>query len=702
MSLSDQSGPSQPGTAEGRWDSPEQICLYLARHLQDQGKQLSARVSFRPDGILVFQFLSGKEKALLFLVVGRFGTMGKRTPFGTLYAPLPGAQLLNERLIEHTASCLQAAFPDDPPVWLRKANEGIKTLGWGSEFLSEFCRDLLKPGATFWGMQRLRRVFFELPRDLVLEFEGPEPFELRLAPSDPGFQGTVVGHYGPLTLSAPDSGLLRNQLVNYVGYACSLQIPADATLDEYEMNQADWDRVVGDGLSEDAFLLNGFRCVDETYKALLGASGNIALVGMLDRECANYFRWLTGPTEESHFDLWHIWPNRNTVKAYSLVDLGDQGVLGNAWEQKSDEVLRRVLDSRPDLVVVQGGCVAELMGESVKNSLHRVLQGGPIPVPIVTLDTCLDKSDGYGQFWSDLLKATSQQTGEIEATAVNLVGYGHAGTPGYEHLLRLITLAGAASVHSLLPTFDTQRLAQFRRAALTVVYPSAHVTSAFALARESCRGTVLSLDAPWGVEPTLRWLRNLRNALGAADWPWELEQEIARQWPQSTWHSLQSEATSHRIAFVASTATLLQPGSAVRHGLPLPGFFKEMGFGLDVLVMPSRKGTSLQLPPQVLEQWGCGPEKTGEPTGIGGTRLIHSNPGDSRATILARTDAAVVYSEWEGDERILQAGKQPVSPTDFRMGIAGALYNLRFLLSLCSLQHRQTKAPATQEAPKNA
>lgn len=672
---------SDSGQVDGRWHAPHKFSSWLAAQMQDQGAGLSVRVDFRPDGILAFSYQWKKAKVPVFLVVGRRGSKGEVTRFGTLFAPLPCAPEVEKRLLHHTATRLDQIFRGTPPTWLSRRSSPSLVVGWGPSFLQDYCSDLLVPGVTHWGSTLLQDAQFDEDRSLLLSFRGDASFDLRLYPSCEKTNKPWVGQYGPLVLVAPDSSIAAHPFVSYVSFVFSLLIPSGATLLPYDSSQQDWIPLMGDTRGEDTFLVGHFRTSEELYKAIFAAKAKIAVVGNLDRECSSALRWLAGATEDAIMDFWHIHTSREAYMSFRTTDISDTDVVTIDGEARTTELIRQVIDSPLDLLVVQGGCPSALMGETGGRSLDAALEGAQRTPHSFTVDVCLGENTDYRRFWDMLVQMDPAEEPLTVADRLNLVGFGHRQTPALSELLRLLGEAGLSDIHTFLPTFEAASIPGTRSARATVVYPSPHVVDAFSMARRHFGQAVVFPDAPWGIQGTRQWLDQVLRSMGRDGLPDHLWQAMVAARTPSQWAEWRGATAGLRVGFAASAHYFMQPDSHLRHGLPIAQVIQELGFGIDLVVVPPTDTQPRRIPKTTLERWGG--------SSPGAVRVVYGKHGETLHELLQRCEPVAFYSEWVGDQRLLMAGKEPFSVADLHMGLEGTVRNLRFLLQLSTLPFAQ-------------
>lgn len=655
---------------------------WLEGRLQERSQDLSAQVLFRPDGILVFHYTLKNTRIPVFLVVGRTGQKGRITRFGTLLTAVPCPPNVAQRLETHTENVLQAAFPQEAPIWLKKRTSDVSQIGWGTSFLGSFGEGLLVPGETRWGNTVLQSQRFDPEEGLTLTLSGPSPTTLRLRPADAPNSDPWVGKYGPLVLTASTKEWTKNPLVGYIGYALSLAIPPNAGIFLYDEYAVDTPRHEGGTLVDDPFLLGPFRDCEVIHSALFGAKGNVAMLYNLDRECAYGLKWLPGPSLETQMDLWRLHPSREFYGKWRFTDLSDMDLLSSGGEPRLTEMIQQEAATSPDLYFLFNGCAGQLMGDEAGRCFGAAF-GGKAADGVSVCFHGLTPEDDYQRMWDILLEyATRNAPTTSVPNRLNLVGYGHEATRGLGELLELLESMGVAETQLLLPTFDMTKLHRFADAAATLVLPDSRVIDSFSRARRHCRGPVLFPSAPFGINGTLRWLDKVRISLNMHPLCAEEKSELCQRLVPDDWNRLRQKAQGQRVAFIATPSYVKRPDSQTRCGIVLPEVLNEMGFLLDLTVLPSSVCDTVGLPDSVLRRWGIDPTSPSPPDG---NRLIVGRPGQQVSDLLAQSAASLVYSEWEGDSRVLASGRHPISAADFEMGMQGATRTLAKLVGLDSL-----------------
>ncbi len=679
----------EAGRVGGRWCDMGLAADWLAGRLANRGQGLTVNVVFRPDRSIPFHYPRNNQRTPIFLLVGTTRSApATNTRFGALVAPpeVPGP--LAQALVAHTAASLAAVFPQSIPAWLQRRAEPLNQILWGGgSFLANHFANVLLPGVTRWKDCLFASEEYSFEEGLELVCSGEPDLRMFIQPLAPNPPPHVVGRYGPLVLSVPQPGWLRHPLANFVGYLLSLAVPDGAVLTQCDDTDSDWDRNLDASLTEDAFLLSTFFSCDEIARALCASDCNAATITNMARDCASCLHHTTGPVEHTRLDLWHIPSSRKYLDSFHVTDLSDVEALSCGAEPKVADLVNQAILAKADVILVQGGCAGLLMGDDVAQAMRNAVIDHPGPFLAVNMESCLNQqTNDYARFWDHLVGHWASRSGPIRPRTVNLVGYGDWKATPVQELVALLSQFGIHEVCCLLPSFRMQSLAEFTSAELTLVYPSPHVRISFEQARKHCRGKVMEIPAPWGVAGTLSWLNSV---LGALDLPvldpMAQEALVQRYVPQN-WKGLTREEGQSLVAFVASAAYASTPEAPVRHGAHLPALFHELGFALELALLPPSKGRERRLSRLALARWGLN-------NGASTTRPLSGLPQETLDQLLSRLKASVVYSEWEGDERVLRSGRVPLSISDLEMGLAGAVRNRSRLQTLTSLPFSRSYRP---------
>ncbi len=678
------------GRVEGKWHALDLTAQWLANRLTHRASGQTVQVLFRPDGAVAFVYRGPAGSIPIYLAVGRTAASGLQTRFGALLAPPRISPASATHLLTHTSEVLNKAFPQSPPLWLQRRNQNVASISWGPECLEVLFGDLLVPGLTRWGSTLLESAAFDDSDQLILACSGDPGFEIRISPASVHGTNTSLGRYGPLNLNLTDPAHAKNPLANYIGYLLALGMPETASLARSPEDSTDWRIDPSDDMDVDCFFSAHYARCRGKFSAVCAAKGSSAIIVNMARDCAFSGDWMTGPTEETRFSPWSIFASPNAFRTFRFTDPSDIDLISAGVEPRMTELVRRVADTGLDIMLVQAGCTGQLIGDDVFRSVADGTRGDTKPVLTMALESCVDRGDDYIWFWDSLLEQRTRPT-PLRPKALNLVGYGKQESNMMRELVALTHAVGVQEVQCLIPSFDFDRLPDFPSAGLTLVYPSDHVQEAFSRARRHCAGKTLSIPAPWGLDGSLAWLTTLLGGLGLPT-DESLFTRLLQEALPPNWIELKRRAAQHRVAIVASASYLRKPDAELRHGAPLPRILHELGFGIDLAVLPAAQARPPRLSDSLLRRWGITPDGTSP------HRLVLAHHAETLEEFLARLDVDLIYSEWECDARILDAGRTPFSVSDLDMGLFGAVRNMNRLLGLAGLPFSKHYRRAKTEA----
>lgn len=342
-------------------------------------------------------------------------------------------------------------------------------------------------------------------------------------------------------------------------------------------------------------------------------------------------------------------------------------ILGSARKMESAMSGLAADPGSTELAVFLTSCPAVVIGDDNAAVIERFRRRSGIPT--LSPDRDADQhTDLLGELFA--LAGKTPRPARAPGRRVNLVGF-----PRDRALGELSSLLGelGITVNSVvLPEFDRESIARYPDADLQVVTPHRAYEGLHAAIMGKLDVPSLTLEAPYGMEGTRRWLGELAKFFDRQslfDEVWGARWEAARP----GWETLRRRAGEHALGFVcdAQRLALLRDGRWSA-GIPLPPVIREMGLGLHWLL------------------WcGCG----------GGGANAHPLPDDSKeretirrfhspaelAALLRERPADAVYSDIFFDARLSRAGKSQFSLPFFEPGIAGAARTLERLLGACRM-----------------
>ncbi|MDD5304289.1 MAG: hypothetical protein PHS14_14415, partial [Elusimicrobia bacterium] len=235
-----------------------------------------------------------------------------------------------------------------------------------------------------------------------------------------------------------------------------------------------------------------------------------------------------------------------------------------------------------------------------------------------------------------------------------------------ELLLPMLGEMGLTGNVSLYPEVDLAALKNLHKAGLQIFCERASDLgdTVHEILGEG-RRTVLTVPAAYGVAGTRACLSAIASAAGKTP-------EFEKAWGARLaaflplWEKRRQEASTRRLAFVVSEATL--PGlSGLRfgQGAPVLRMVAEMGFGIDLLYhdLAGKAPAPASLPP--------------------GARVRTFRTPAELTRALREGEFHAVYSDVFFDDRVTRAGKSRFSSRFFEMGLEGALRSLERVLAAC-------------------
>ena len=365
------------------------------------------------------------------------------------------------------------------------------------------------------------------------------------------------------------------------------------------------------------------------------------------------------------------------VAAFDL----DEREIVMGTRRKEDEIVEslRPRAGEVDVLLTCGSCTTVVMGMDAKALSRRCGQALGCEVIERGQTYREDLPDSVAEIFRGFLEGAAPARRVPDPRAVNLYDF----PPGYreEELAPLLAEMGLQPRLRLLPEVgvgDVRRIPE----ALWQIAPetSSRARSLPALfARKGLRS--LSVPAPYGVRNTRRCLETIARRTGTHD---AFLTAWRRRWAvvKDEWRELRRQAQGYRLAFVVhGTQRLSDP--VLSRGIPFIPLLREMGFGVDVLVLSG------------------GEEPSGSPPDtIDGVRLFpFSTPGELER-LLREVEFRAVFSDIFFDWRLTEAGKSQFSQRHFEMGLDGALRSLRGLIAVCRLPFYERYASYLPRRPR--
>jgi len=662
-------------------NQPDEYFPFLARFLSLSSEWSCDDVLPGRDGVLSATFRRpGEEVEVLWSVV-RPAEGG--TPFRNGSISVKGGSV-SHPLVGQVCNRLAAMFARRTPWLVEPRNREHDSLAFSAKLPLQLWGGLLVPGVTRRGPFVFEDATMIFDR-LRLDFRGPSGIvSLGLAPNShlPPNAIVLVGT-GPLALLAPEDGSAPtgiDLLVDYVGYLLALSTHDGMSVADAPKEGQKVPREPRPDEDPSPFLFSELLDEINLFNAFFAAEGRLAVVTHMDRECTHYFPYLHGPLGSFNPSPWGIRPSLEYRRAYRSADTGDvAAIVTGVEEQFSDLVIQAIGGQRPQLLFVIDSCVAKIIGDDVGSALS-FLQEDLEGIPVVHMEVTVGPPLNYRRLWERLVRVFQKPptAGSSRPDSVNLIGYGHSRTVSLPELKALLSESGISVVASLLPSFNLDELPQFGDARLNVLFPAAAVREAFRDAARLCQAPFLDPPPPFGFKGTRDWLDSVRQALGHPLLTDEGFDRLSAPF-RPRWDALRRRAEGQRVVIVLREDHFERESDPLqRFGVPWIQFLDEMGFGIDLLMLPAA-------------------QEVGEPATPRLAEVLESSSGGAlhRLTAVAseaelrgamrESTASLAYTEMFHDRRVTASGKVPFSAIDFEPGLAGACRTLECLLGHASI-----------------
>ncbi len=659
---------------------PDEFFPWLAKYVGAAGPFGCEEAVAGETGTLTFFLRHGAESlSVVWRVTER---CPGHVPFRDGSVSVAGGEGLDPRVrnlaLRQVLSRLEMLVQRRRPGLIERRNREVHTLYWSPALLETLCGDLLRANHTRCGVYKLHQVAFGGDR-LTLAFKGVGPdFALQVRPREAAEDEEVLGTYGPVRLDgAAHMSDAASRVARYVGYVLALSTHEGMRLEvRGERTEAGGTKdPLGD--KTNPFLFDGFSCGTIVMTAMFASRGRVVPVLHADRECAGFASYLTGLTETVYLPQAGMRPSFDYLRRMRIVDTSELDAVMLGCQSKLTRLIQQSAEEHdPELMIVMGTCVSRVIGDDVATAVEEAgVQGRGVPT--LWLETTATERDQHHRIlWDRLVELFQNQAPPSEEASVNLLGYGYWRTESLRELKALLEEGGIRHNASLIPSFEIEELRRFGAARLNVVYPSVHIRDSLLWVRDKLSAPTLEAPAPFGLRGTRAWLDAVLSFFGRPpvtdDW-----MAMRLGTIQDRWECLRKEASSVRAAIVLTSDHFGSTDPLARHGLPWFAVLQEMGFALDLFVIPA---PAREEDPRLLR------EALARAHGVLDGRSEHRVTSvDSCALLpdaLRSCGARLLYSEVPQDRHATTVGLTPMSLLDFRMGFEGACRTLERLLHL--------------------
>jgi nitrogenase iron protein NifH len=312
-------------------------------------------------------------------------------------------------------------------------------------------------------------------------------------------------------------------------------------------------------------------------------------------------------------------------------------------------------------ILVTTTCVPTVIGDDAVGIIEKYKAKSPVPV--------LFSSPAAGQelnlleyFFKRARESEEYRKTRPRPRTVNLIGF----PPGYgrDELEGLLGQVGIQVNLCMLPRLSAAEALRFAAASCHVLYPDPNIEGVYKTLFKDMDIDLLRPPAPYGLKNTRRWVLEVARSLGAEESAEDMWARESRR-VSERWEALRSRVKGRRLAFVTDrdrVPRLSNPFGMA--GVPLVSMLKEMGFGIDYLVLVEGKSPDL-------------------PKGQGRHSVSWFTSSEELRKLLVEGAFDAVYSEYFYDSRLTRSGKAEFSLLDLEMGVEGCLRSLQRLGNIC-------------------
>jgi hypothetical protein len=634
---------------------------FLAEFMQDRSPYRDVKVELVRDGSMRFRLREGRRNYSLLWS-------------DKVFAESPGRQDTT-KVRRHVAKRLERLLAGDPPHLLLFRNRNPQRIQWGPRLFNNLCPGLLKKGHTRYYDYTVTDI--DMYEGFInVEFTSRKAtVTLRLTLQDPPPEKPLIS-WGPITLTIlrddrkPSQRKLPEQQVEeFLGYLLSRNLPPRFLL------QFEFDDPPAGYLPPDSnvdFIRT--KRLDDTsfFEMLLASSSDIGIVTSCDRECFNLFSMVASPKESWIVNTpWQTLPSSSILThCYNVNLTTDKTILGSDSIEKCLDALNRS-ENPPGLVIFIDSCLHRLIGEDVRPPLEAFREKSSIPLVHYDIRTTQHPYlQQLRDFWKNTYQAVADKDLIPQPPKVCFLGLNPDPSGDIDNTLKHLGILPAARIFPHLPLDQMRTIAS---CGLVVMSDWEYTRIMFTDLLEELKRPVLRLPLPYGIEGTTDWLVQIHRLVyeqdaGSVDLP-QAKRTFER------FHTERQHIKGNRIGLFARNRGLRNRiSSRLRFGVPLVGFLHELGLSLDLNLF--LQPDEVPDPDQVIADLDLDPSQ--------GDSVSYYTHFKQLPEKLESGDFPLVYTETFRDERIISAGKTPLSLNQLRPGYQGAVHTARLVRSLLS------------------
>ncbi|MBI4678967.1 MAG: AAA family ATPase [Elusimicrobia bacterium] len=339
----------------------------------------------------------------------------------------------------------------------------------------------------------------------------------------------------------------------------------------------------------------------------------------------------------------------------AMTNLRDLDVI-HGGGRKLDETLGLAVaraEGKAQAVVVHSTCVPTVIGDDAKAVVDRWQKRSKIPI-VYTNPAETNEEVDLGLLLFKKLQNKRPLAHARRGRSVNLAGFPEG--QALKELVGLLREAGVGINSRVLPALSPDAARRYLDAGVQILYPNGAYEEAYKEFFEPLPIRTVTLDAPYGVEATVKWLETVAAEAGVKGRGVAV---FKKAWEASApaWAAGRKEAAKHALGFVVDghhVGRLTDP--LQMWGVPVLRLLMEMGFGVQVLCHGKGKVTP---------------------------NLAFFQTSEELGKLLKEGRFQAVYSEYACDRRLAEAGKAQFSLEPFEMGLAGGVRTMKALNGIC-------------------
>lgn len=356
----------------------------------------------------------------------------------------------------------------------------------------------------------------------------------------------------------------------------------------------------------------------------------------------------------------------NSTRRYYLSNLKDIDVINGGEELFGGLIEQATRDSACDLMLVDSGCIPQLIGDDIESILEACRK--KVSYPIINIGN--KSAEDYFTFYSRALRKGILESECLERAegSYNLIGLLH--DRSLDEVVRYLRTLGLELNVSMVPWVSPGAARQYLRARLQVLCGSRIWSGLVDGIFRDLPITTIKPPAPFGLANTRTFYREIASVLGGSQMVARVEADHEK-FVEEEWSPAVAGNQDFSVGLACSSSQLPRLYDPSRlNGVPLIPALKEMGFSPVLAVITDG------VPTKTTEERLAGVEFEGLKWDIISSEQELSDWIRTRRVVL-------MYSDYSYDERLIRSGCLPFSMHCFEKGWTGALRTLLRLGERC-------------------